>query len=131
MVDTKQEPSAEHPVLSGFKIGLSLLTGLFAGFSLVANAPSVEKVFCTVLFTYSIVSIVLCLGWTVPCIIAGSICGLFFGPATWSSLESYMQETMNRMCYGIIAGLLIGLAIEFSYKSVAPESTSDESSKEE
>jgi len=36
-------------------------------------------------------------------------------------MKPLMQETMTRMCFGVIAGLLIGVAVDYLSKPVAVE----------
>ena len=85
------------------------------------------KIFA-VLFAYSIVSIVFRLGWTVPCIIAGTICGSGLDTAVKNgSLERQMGETATKLYFGIVVGLVIGLSSEFEAKHLTAESDNDKS----
>jgi hypothetical protein len=128
MHDTKQKPpTAKRSFLLAFKIGLFAWTGVFTLLFHFSQMDFWAKIFA-VLFAYSIVSIALRLGWTVPCIIAGTICGAGLDPAVKSgTLERQMRETATKLYIGIAIGLVIGLSSEFNAKHLTTGSDSDDS----
>lgn len=63
-------------------------------------------------------ALVLCVGWVVPCTIAGVHIGLIMDARVKGGTdESQMLETVVSICGGTIAGLLVGLIIDGSKDS--------------
>jgi hypothetical protein len=94
------------------QILLATMTGLSAFRIWSINGGQVWKLFAG-LFVFMMVSLILRLGWLVPCMVVGTLTGIFLDPLIkGGTIESQMWETVRYICGGTIAGLVLGLVID-------------------
>ncbi|MBN2581110.1 MAG: hypothetical protein JXB10_19160 [Pirellulales bacterium] len=115
MAASQKSPARARPkrrVLFAVQILLAAMTGLSAFRIWSINGGQVWKLFAG-LFIFMMVSLILRLGWIVPCMVVGTLTGAFLDPMIkGGTIESQMWETVRYICGGAIVGLVLGLVID-------------------
>ena len=98
-------------------LALSLCLGFLAFITLEDHNRTLCPLFAC-LSVYSMVAAILRLGWLVPCTIIGVTIGVFLDPLIKrGTIESQMGQTVTRICYGTLVGLVVGFIIDINSSS--------------
>ena len=125
-------PSSDKPprsrTLLTVQILLTTLTGVFTLFAWLNDIGPFWRLYAG-LFAGNMTAFIFRSGWLIPCTVCGTLFGIFIDPPIKSGpIDAQMWQTVSCLWSGVIAGLVMGVAIEITLKTSDDEHTSDEDS---
>jgi hypothetical protein len=102
------------PSGSRLQIGCSVALVLFSAYVAVVAYPHQAWLLGASLGGVALLSVVIRVGWVIPCTIAGVYVGMcVLDPAIkGGDPESQMMETVGAICIGTVLGMAVGFLIE-------------------
>jgi len=111
--------------LLAVQIVLAVITGLLALRVWSIDGGQVWKLLAG-LSACTTAALIFRLGWLVPCIVLGTLAGILLDPAIkGGTIESQMWETVSYICFGAVAGFVVGLMIDMDRTSSRMENGND------
>lgn len=110
------------------QILLTTLTGVFTLLAWLNDIGPYWRLYAG-LFAGSMTALIFRSGWLIPCTVCGTLFGIFIDPPIKSGpIDAQMWQTVSNLWSGVIAGLVMGVAIEITLKTSDDEHTSIEDS---
>jgi hypothetical protein len=102
------------PSGSRLQIGCSVALVLFSAYLAVVAYPSRGWLWGASLGAVALLSVVIRVGWVIPCTIAGVYVGMCVldPPIKGGDPESQMMETVSAICIGTVLGMAVGFLID-------------------
>jgi hypothetical protein len=101
------------PTRSPSRIAFTLLLVAFSAFSAFQTYPFRAWLFSAGLGVVALIIVFLRVGWTVPCMIAGSYVGeIFDAGVKGGTAESKMWEAVHAIAVGTAIGFALGIAVD-------------------